>query len=1231
MMARGGAAGALVLLWLMVACAPERPTPSWNEGDGFRWRELVVAAGEPGFTRMDGRASGIDFENTVSDSLLARNRILGQGAGVALGDFDGDGWVDIFLARTEGPNALYRNLGDWRFEDIAAQAGVAATDRHSSGAAFADIEGDGDLDLVLLATRGPNAVFVNDGTGHFAEHHADIGIDPRGKGGTTVAMADVDGDGDLDLYIANYKAYHLEDSIPPQEYAFSQMVRQVGPNRFEIVPEYRSEYKLVMRPDMGGLRMSARAEPDDFYLSDGGVFRRIPLTSDRFRDASGKPLVAEPESFTLAATFADLTMDGAPDLYVANDFEDTDEFWINDGHGSFRLADWTVQRQMSNSSMGVDVADVDGDARPDLFAVDMLSNDSRRLKTQMPTHTPLPKVPGDIATQLQQQRNTLFRNRGDGTFSELSLYAGVEASGWSWSTMFLDVDLDGWQDLLITNGHLWDVMDADVQERLQNRLTAIDWRRLKWEYPPLPLRNVAFRNRGDMTFEDASERWGFGVEDDISHTIAAGDLDGDGDLDAVVNRLRSPALVLRNDAPAPRIAVRLVGPPPNTRAVGARIRLLGGAVPQQAHEVEVGGLYMSHSDYQIAFAMGTSDSAELIVDWRDGRRTVIPRVRPNRLYEITAITALAPAEDDAESDSPPPLFSDATAELDGHRHVDPPFDDWERQLLLPNALSLLGPGIAWFDIDRDRDEDLVVGSGRGGRLGVFRNDGGRLTPVPPAGPVAPADLTTVLGFATTDGPRLLAGVSSWESSAAADPSPSAMVVRISGGALAAGPEAIIPSIGSATGPVALGDLDGDGDLDLFVGGRAVPGQYPRAASSGLFRNDGGRFVADSAHAGAFEQVGLVSAALFADVDADGDADLLLAREWDSILLLLNDDGRLRAAPASWGLERWTSRWNGLAAGDLDGDGRLDLIATSWGRNTSTPADSARPLVLLHGAFGSRGEEELLVAREDPRVGGLAPLNSYPRVRITIRDLARRVGSFAAYADARIDQILGPQSSTVRRKVIVTLDHMAFINRGGRFEAVALPAEAQLAPAFYAGVADFDGDGFEDVLLSQNFYPTAMGLPRYDGGRGLLLSGDGTGKLAAIPGTRSGIVVYGDQRGAAYSDFDGDGRLDLVVSQNSGPTRLFRNRMAKRGLRVRLEGSASNPDGVGAQIRVAYGDRMGPVREIHAGSGYWSQNGAVQVFGLAATPTAVWVRWTGGVETRAPVPAGASEIVVRRAR
>src|SRR3989441_7986126 len=464
--------------------APPAPGP-WHAEAGYRWRELSVPrGGQPGFAELPPSQTGIRFTNAVTLDSALWNRHLAQGGGVALGDVDGDGLPDVYLTSNEGSNVLYRNLGGWRFEDITAQAGVALAGRHSTGAVFADVDGDGDLDLVVSTLGGGVALFVNDGHGVFTERTAEAGLASHAAS-MTMALTDVDGDGHLDLYVANYKTRSAMDVYPPQERAFNQVMREVGRHRFEVVPKFRKDYRVVDRPEYGLVSMQQRADPDGFYLNDGtGHFTLVPWTSGRFRDETGKPLAAIPEYFALSAKFTDVDGDGAPDLYVCDDFEDPDFLWLNDGTGTFRAVPRRALRNTSNSSMAVDFSDVDRDGHVDFFVADMLGRGPRR-KTQIPTHTPLPKLIGQIDDRPQWQRNTLLRNRGDATFAQIASYAGIDATDWSWDAQFLDVDLDGYEDLLITTGHLWDVMDGDTWERIRTTFTGLEWRRAAVQFPQL--------------------------------------------------------------------------------------------------------------------------------------------------------------------------------------------------------------------------------------------------------------------------------------------------------------------------------------------------------------------------------------------------------------------------------------------------------------------------------------------------------------------------------------------------------------------------------------------------------------------------------------------------------------------------------------------------------------------------------------------------------------------------
>jgi hypothetical protein len=423
-------------------------------------------------------------------------------------------------------------------------------------------------------------------------------------------------------------------------------------------------------------------------------------------------------------------------------------------------------------------------------------------------------------------------------------------------------------------------------------------------------------------------------------------------------------------------------------------------------------------------------------------------------------------------------------------------------------------------------------------------------------------------------------------------------------------------------------VNGDGRLDLFVGARVVPGAWPLPAPSRLYlRTADGGWAVDSTNAHALALLGLVSSALFSDIDGDGHPDLVVGSEWGPLRLLHNEGGALRDVTAQWGLSATRSRWTGLAAGDFDGDGRMDLIATSWGRNTPWHASTDRPYELVVGNFGGAGMG-LVFARRDSITKREMPLQSFAQLGVAIPSVRERIATFADYSKATVDQVLGPASTGAVRVGATTFDHLVLLNRGGRFEVHSLPSVAQIAPSFGVVVADYNGDGREDVFLAQNFFPTEIETPRFDAGVGALLLGDGRGGFIPLGVKQSGITVAGDQRGAAAADYDGDGRVDLAVSQNGGSTTLWHNRGGAPGLRVRLNAGGDNPFGIGASVRMIAGSKRGPVREIHAGSGYWSMDAATVVLARPSGADSLWVRWPSGHEQTLSVGADQREVVLR---
>jgi hypothetical protein len=1188
-------------------------TYAWHVGEGYRYAQLPdPGSGRTGFTLMPVPVTGVTFTNHLSDKGAAENQIHLSGSGVALGDVDGDGWCDVYFCRSEGPNVLYRNLGNWRFEDITAAAGVACPDQYSTGAVFADIDGDGDLDLFVNALGGGTRLFLNDGKGRFTEN-TNAGL-VRKFAAMSMALADIDGDGDLDLYVTNYRTTTIRSTgLDVMVVDGKRMLRPEDRDKYEITPE-------------GFLR--EHGEVDLVYRNDGkGNFTRLSWTDGTFLDSAGKPLTAPPRDWGYSVMFRDLNGDHAPDMYVCNDFWSPDRIWINDGQGHFRAAAQTAFLTTSTFSMGLDFADINRDGLDDLIVLDMLSPNHVKRMTQA-SLIGLKLWPiGMTADRQEVERNTLLLNRGDGTFADVAQLSGVDATEWSWCPIFLDVDLDGYEDLLVANGYSFDTQDQDAEERIN---ASGPWTRERvgqkvLMYPPLRTANLAFRNRGDLTFAEMGAEWGFNLAG-VSQGMALADLDNDGDLDVVINNMNMAASLYRNDTTAPRLAVRLKGKSPNTQGIGARLKVLGGPVAQ-SQEMICGGRYLSGDDPMRVFAVGThTNRLRLEVIWLSGKRSVIEDAKPDRIYEVDESLAVEAgrSESRASAITTVPLFEDVSGLID-HSHHEEPFDDFVRQPLLPNRLSQLGPGVAWFDVDNDGWDDLVIGSGRGGQLSVYRNDGKRgfqkLTAAPISQPVT-RDQTTILGWRKPGGQAaFLVGSANYEDGMAVG-----ATVRqydLAGKLI----EDSLPGSESSTGPLALADIDGDGDLDLFVGGRCLPGKYPEAASSRLFRSEGGKFQLDEANSRALANIGLVSGAVFSDLDGDGDPDLVLACEWGPVRVFRNDGGKFIEITEESGLSKYLGWWNGVATGDFDEDGRLDIVASNWGRNTKYERFRSQPLSLYYGDLDENGTIDIVEACYDKDIGKLVPVRSKEDMARSLPFVLERFATHKSYGEASLSDIFGERLKHAKEVTANWLETTLFLNRGKQFVAVPLPIEAQFAPAFAVCVGDCDGDGHEDIFLSQNFFATNPQTSPLNAGCGLWLRGNGKGSFHAMTSGDSGIKVYGEQRGAALCDYDADGRVDLVVTQNGALTKLFRNTSARPGLRVRLQGPAGNRTAVGAIIRLKFGERHGPVREIHAGSGYWSQDSAVQVLGAVETPTYLEVRWPGGRSTLTSLPKEAREVSV----
>jgi hypothetical protein len=1121
----GAAAAAVLLLWA-AGCGGGEPTRTKAD-------RPAVEAGETLFTKLPAAYTNVDFTNRLTyteDTNVFTYRNYHNGGGVAIGDLNGDGRQDLYFTANQEDNRLYLNRGDWWFEDVTDAAGVAGTRAWSTGVAVADVNGDGRLDIYVCNSGEisgddrRNELFINQGTDEngvpqFEERAAAYGLDHPGYS-THATFLDYDKDGDLDLYLLNN--------------AFTPI------SEFDLRTNRRGE-----RDALGG---------DKLFRNDGGTFT----------DVTEQAGIYESEiAFGLGVSVGDVNRDGWPDLYVSNDFFERDYLYLNNRDGTFREV---LPRQMpttSLSSMGADIADFTNDGRPEIFVTDMLPDRDDRLKTTMtfePWSTYRTKVRNGYHHQLQ--RNTLHLNNGNGTFSEIAPLADVHATDWSWGALGADFNLDGRVDLFVSNGVYKDVTDQDFIAELTTRETAqrmmergrAEFLNLIEKIPSERLPNYAFRNTDSLRFENAAAEWGLDAPS-FSNGAAYGDLDNDGDLDLAVNNLGHESFVYRNEATTATenryLQVRLEGTPPNTDGLGAQLTVEDDGTTYYREQYPMRG-FQSASGTRLTVGVGTADTVDAVtVAWPDGRVTRRTDVATDRTLVARQAEA-APADTTGPTprprppgDNPPSRdgpFTDVTDEVGlRHTHEENDFSDFQREPLLPRKLSTQGPRLAVGDVNGDGRDDVYVGGAKGqpGTLYTQRADGA-FAPTNEAlfaRDATSEDVGALFFDATGNGALDLYVVSGGY--AFSDTAPALqdrLYVNDGTGSFERSRERL-PRLRQSGGPVTAIDYDRDGDRDLFVGGRVVPWAYGRTPESYVFENDGtGHFtdVTDEVAPGLGE-IGMVTDAAWTDVLGDAREELVVVGDWMPITIFRTTDGTLRRVDAD-GLDESRGWWTRLLAEDVTGDGRTDLVVGNFGRNMRLETSPERPVTMYVGDFNQNGRSATLLSHVVD--GREVPFSLRGPLVREFGFARRRFPSHEAYADATIDDLLSEdQRARATTQQVHTFRSVVVENRGdGTFAMRPLPARAQFAPMFGLYAGDLTADGATDLVMAGNFHGAPPRLGRMAASYGALLRGTGDGAFTAVPPRKSGLLVRDQVRDVAALNTVRHGRV-LVFAKNDAPLQI----------------------------------------------------------------------------------------------